>query len=401
MAANLNNSTILGGGTFTGKAVYDNLVFDTNIAEDVSEIVSMVSPYETPLLTLIGDSDVAAKNVFHEWLEDELSPNSFTVTAGTTDVAATTITPDNNMASYIQVGAVLRNPATSEYMQVVSITGAVLTITRGAFGTTADAIAANATIEIINDAAVEGADVQEDTSRARTRQGNHTMIFKKDVIVSGTTRNVNMLGGIADELDYQVQKKTRENLRDLEKAVILSRKDTGQSAGNLIGSASATRTFQGLLQYLEDHTHGASLSPAEIESSPNNTAAAINRVVKGAWEAGASDIDTIVCGTEWKEAIDQLNSTVVRPTNDESKYRRLTTVFEGTYGEQQVVLSRWMPSDTAIFIARPRIKIVPLSGRSFSFVPVAKTGDSDKGMIIGEYTLEVRNKYAMGYLKIQ
>jgi hypothetical protein len=396
------NNTIIGGGTFTGKAVYDNLVFDTNIAEDVSEIVSMVSPYETPLLTLIGDSDVAAKNVFHEWLEDELSPNSFKFTAGGTN-AVTTITPDSGMSSYIQVGAVLRNPATNEYMQVTAVTGADLTVTRGAFGTTAAVIAANATIEIINDAAVEGADVQEDTSRARTRQGNHTMIFKKDVIVSGTTRNVNMLGGIADELDYQVQKKTRENLRDLEKAVILSRKDTGQAAGNLIGSASATRTFQGLLQYLESYNHNVTLTVANATNTSTGsgaTADAINGVVKGAWEAGGSDIDTIVCGTQWKEIIDQLNNTTVRTVNDESKYRRLTTVFEGTYGEQQVVLSRWMPSDTAIFIARPRIKIVPLSGRSFSFVPVAKTGDSDKGMIIGEYTVEVRNKYAMGYLKL-
>lgn len=395
------NDTIIGGGTFTGKAVYDNLVFDTNIAEDVSEIVSMVSPYETPLLTLIGDSDVAAKNVFHEWLEDELSPNSFTVTAPYLANVTTGIVPDANMVHYIQVGAVLRNSATNEYMQVIEITGTPLSlsVTRGAFGTPAVDIAAGATIEIVNDAAVEGADVQEDTSRARTRQGNHTMIFKKDVIVSGTTRNVNMLGGIADELDYQVQKKTRENLRDLEKAVILSRKDTGQSAGNLIGSASSTRTFQGLIQYLENYTHGASLSTGQL-SNPSNTANAINAVVKGAWEAGGSDIDTIVCGTQWKEAIDQLNSTTVRVTNDESKYRRLTTVFEGTYGEQQVVLSRWMPSNAAVFIARPRIKIVPLSGRSFSFVPVAKTGDSDKGMIIGEYTLEVRNKYAMGYLEI-
>jgi hypothetical protein len=43
-------------------------------------------------------------------------------------------------------------------------------------------------------------------------------------------------------------------------------------------------------------------------------------------------------------------------------------------------------------LASPRVKVVPLRGRSFQFERVAKTGDSEKGMVLGEYTTEVKNE---------
>ena len=42
---------------FTGRATYDN---DTLIAEDVSDLVSTISPFETPLLDFIGDAATLA-----------------------------------------------------------------------------------------------------------------------------------------------------------------------------------------------------------------------------------------------------------------------------------------------------------------------------------------------------
>lgn len=47
---------------FSGLAVYSPSVFNT-LAEDVSSVVSMISPSETPLLDALGDSDTAAQNV--------------------------------------------------------------------------------------------------------------------------------------------------------------------------------------------------------------------------------------------------------------------------------------------------------------------------------------------------
>ena len=60
---------------FTGKATYTAGTTLPEIAEDVSDLIGIVSPYETPLLDALGDPLRSAKSTRHEWLEDELLPN--------------------------------------------------------------------------------------------------------------------------------------------------------------------------------------------------------------------------------------------------------------------------------------------------------------------------------------
>jgi hypothetical protein len=76
-------------------------------------------------------------------------------------------------------------------------------------------------------------------------------------------------------------------------------------------------------------------------------------------------------------------------------FRNLVSVFECTYGVAPIMLNRWMPPNRYAIISTARIKLLPLQGRSFSFVEVSKTGDSNKGMCLGEYTLEIRNEEGM------
>ena len=57
---------------FTGKATYSAGSSLPEIAEDVSDIIGIVSPFETPLLDRLGDAPRAATSTVHEWLEDPL-----------------------------------------------------------------------------------------------------------------------------------------------------------------------------------------------------------------------------------------------------------------------------------------------------------------------------------------
>jgi hypothetical protein len=61
---------------FTGKATYSAGATLPEIAEDVSDIIGIVSPFETPLLDHLGDPMRAATSTIHEWLEDTLLPNT-------------------------------------------------------------------------------------------------------------------------------------------------------------------------------------------------------------------------------------------------------------------------------------------------------------------------------------
>ena len=74
-------------------------------------------------------------------------------------------------------------------------------------------------------------------------------------------------------------------------------------------------------------------------------------------------------------------------------------MYESDFGVCRVVLSRWVPADTVLLLDSARIDVLPLSGRSFQFKKLASTGDSDKGQIIDEYTLEMRNENAHGLIR--
>ncbi|MBY0262411.1 MAG: DUF5309 domain-containing protein [Phycisphaerales bacterium] len=57
---------------FTGKATYSAGADLPELAEDVSEMIGIVSPFETPLLDHLGDARRPASSTIHEWLEDAL-----------------------------------------------------------------------------------------------------------------------------------------------------------------------------------------------------------------------------------------------------------------------------------------------------------------------------------------
>ena len=62
------------------------------IAEDVGDLVGILSPQETPLLDALGDSLFAATSTRHEWVEDTLVPNTDTINEPSLDDTALNVT---------------------------------------------------------------------------------------------------------------------------------------------------------------------------------------------------------------------------------------------------------------------------------------------------------------------
>jgi hypothetical protein len=61
---------------FTGKTTYGAGASLPELVEDVSDIIGIVSPHETPLLDHLGDAKKPATSTVHEWIEDALVPNT-------------------------------------------------------------------------------------------------------------------------------------------------------------------------------------------------------------------------------------------------------------------------------------------------------------------------------------
>lgn len=368
---------------FTGRAVYDTGVFD-GIAEDVSDIIGMISPFETPLLDVLGDSPYSANNVLHEWLEESLNPD--TIVASSTLINSTNATAigvhvsGSSIGRYMQVGAVLKNTRTGEYLQITATSTNTITVDRAFGGSSIATIAAGDSLFMIGPSALEGADVNADISRPRARQSNYCQIFKKDIIVSGTNQATVQLGNVADEYAHQKEMRIRESIRDLEKTVI-----QGKLSGNTLGSSSAYRTMRGLWDSLTTNsTSLGSLTPTHL-----------NSLIAGPWQQGAGDLDIIIASANWKGIIDSWNTNRQRVMNSDVRYQDLVTTFESTFGTLRVILGRWMPASSLMVISSERVKVMPLRGRSFQHKAVAPTGDAEKGMVIGEYTLEVKNQEGM------
>jgi hypothetical protein len=117
------------------------------------------------------------------------------------------------------------------------------------------------------------------------------------------------------------------------------------------------------------------------------------------WEQSSGHVDTIVCGGFQKRMINNFISTAQRFNDRDKSFSQLVDVYESDFGVCRVVMSRWMPPDEVLLLDSSRIDVLPLSGRSFHYKPLASTGDSEFGQIIGEYTLEMRNENAHALLK--
>ena len=62
--------------SFSGKATYSAGVTLPELVDDISDLVSIVAPGDSPLLYALGDPLAVATSTRHEWVEDELLPNT-------------------------------------------------------------------------------------------------------------------------------------------------------------------------------------------------------------------------------------------------------------------------------------------------------------------------------------
>src|SRR5438093_10006867 len=233
--------------SFSGKATYSAGATLPEIAEDVSDLVAINSPHETPLLDALGDPARPARATVHEWLEDALLPNSDTIndSAYANPLSDTQFVVAN--ASRFRVGDQIKIESLKEIMLVTAInTGTnTLTVTRGYGGSTAEALSDGATLVILGNAALEGDDASTARFTARSRKTNYTQIFASPVEVSGSELAVRQLG-VRDGLDYQKVQRTREVLRDLEHCVLNGRAPAASGEG----SATVRRTMRGIRSFL-------------------------------------------------------------------------------------------------------------------------------------------------------
>ena len=377
---------------FTGKATYSAGTTLPELAEDVSDLIGIISPYETPLLDALGDPMRDATSTHHEWLEDELLPNKDAINDSTyTDPAADTdFVVDNG--SRFRVGDQIQVEGSEELMLVTGINSDTLTVVRGYAGTNPEDLADNQVINILGNAALEGDDKPDARFTNRIRCGNYTQIFTASVEVSGTDIAASQLG-LSDELDFQKQERLRELIRDLENTVI----NGGKPTSNPEGSGSVRRSMKGIIPHLASNVFHTGDSGFPSGTGLDETK--VNYVLREIWKISNGNVDLIVVGGFQKRQINAFCADSRTYAANDTTFTNMVSVYESDFGICRIVTSRWIPQDAALFLDSSRISVLPLAGRSFHFKPLASSGDYECGELIGEYTVELKNEAAHGLVR--
>ncbi len=378
--------------SFTGKATYSAGTTLPELAEDVSDVIGLISPYETHLLDALGDPMREARSTRHEWLEDELLPNKDAVNDSTfSDPASDTdLVVDNG--SRFRVGDQIQIEGSEELMLVTNVSTNTLSVVRGYAGTTPENLADNKVINILGNAALEGADQPSVRFTNRTRCSNYTQIFSASIKISGTDMAASQLS-LADEMDFQKQERLRELIRDLENTVI----NGGQPSSSPEGSGSVRRSMKGIIQSLSSnvfHT-GDSGFPSGTDLDEEK----LNYVLRQIWENSNGNVDLIVVGGFQKRKINSFCADSRSYGANDTTFTNMVGIYESDFGVCRIITTRWMPQDSVLLLDSSRVNVLPLAGRSFHYKPLASSGDYESGELIGEYTLELKNEAAHGIIR--
>lgn len=357
---------------------------DTTLhARAISDVIQMIDPRDTPLLSRLGLDGARAKfsikqNGYKiELLEDELDPLETAANNGAT-IGAADASFEVADASVFQDGHVILVDA--EYMVVKSAnTGTnVVEVYSRSYGGTNATHAADAAIQIVGMARLEGDDADYGPLVDVSAPYNYTSIFQKAVQVSGTQQVISQYG-IEDEFIYQANKAVPHLLRLVERAAFHGVRSAG--------AAASPRSMGGLDAFITANTvnAGGGISKADVDT-----------LMEEIFMDGGHP-DLLVMNPRVANQLRALldNSSFVRISQDENKLglaaiERVIT----QYGNLELVMDRWCPANSAYILDSGKLGFYTLRG--FEMSELAKSGDSLKGEVVGEFSLLLANDKAHG-----
>jgi hypothetical protein len=365
----------------------------SQIQEDVARFVRALSPKETMFLDFLGDADVFASNIKHEFTQDFMLPNKIIASTAINSATAATGFQVNGLAEAMTVGTLLENEVSAEVMQVTSIPagGNSVLVSRNYDGTGVGSLVAGGTLYVRGMVGIEGADHNgSSVRRLGTRLANTVGLFRAEVAVSNTDLALNLYGN--DGYSSAQAKVFVNMLHDLEKEVLRGR----LNSANSLASTSTTRTMLGLRAQIT--TINSTVTTASFTANPHLY---LGDVWQQIYDQGGSSNETwaIVAGATRYRDISNLNDTKVQDSNSKEEFKRVIRRYTGPFGNAEVILARTLPDGELLLVPRERIKVVPLQGRSFNVAEMAIDGDNRKALITGEYTLEAHHTNAMARLK--
>jgi hypothetical protein len=359
-------------GTFT---TYD---LATGVKLDIEDIIYLISPFDVPLqggmgtdgLTALSTGSIFEKKA--EWLDEQLLTPKTTLAASMTTTATSLILAAGTGVSF-QTGDVLTVDQEQLYVSGWGTTADYLIVTRGFNGTTATTMVTGDTVLGIGSALPEGSDPPAARAIDRTDRFNYTQIFGPVAItVSGTEQVVQKYGLVSTEFDHQVANRIKEQFITFEQAIL-----NGIASA---GSATVGRTMGGFEYWIVTNV-----------DTTTTTLTDSTLMVQGqaCFDAGGNP-NRFLVGSKQKRVLSAINATEIRYEQGTNTRGQVVSYYDTDYGRWEIILDRWAKTNQAFLFNRDDVEISTL--RPFQFQMLAKTGDSEKGQVVGEKTIKFKKQ---------
>lgn len=250
----------------------------------------------------------------------------------------------------------------------------------------------------------EGNEFDFDAQVAPTRVGNYTQIFRDTWIYSGTQQAVDNAGN--QEKAAKAKVKAGINVRkDIEFSIVANTASvatgvrySGSLASWLVTNVSRTGSNGGF-------NSGTGLTVAETTSTQRAfSKALLDATMQSAFQAGANVTDVVVSPYVKSVFVTFMSDTNVAAFRYSADGKGKNTIvgtadiYEGPFGKVTVKPNRVMTtaatSRRAFLLDADMISWKTL--RPIQEAEVSATGDSKKGVILGEGTLKIHNEAGLG-----
>jgi hypothetical protein len=234
-----------------------------------------------------------------------------------------------------------------------------------------------------------------------TEMNNKTQILKRAVQVSRTAQSIKQVG-LSSQYRYQLAQRMKEIKKDLEFALLSNQIDDAAYKGS-------PRTMRGLPCFITKNVNlgagGAVATDSSIVVPGTNRLLdedMLRDIIRQCYEAGGN-VDRIMSAPLIRSQVSKLLRSDANRTDNIEKTKITATVevYISDYGNIKIIPNRvqaYTPySKDAVYLLDPEYWAVAyLTG--FREEKLAKTGDSEKGHIVCEVTLEARQPDASGMI---
>ncbi|MED4619394.1 DUF5309 family protein [Priestia megaterium] len=233
------------------------------------------------------------------------------------------------------------------------------------------------TLDFTDVTVAEGSEATNFVNGVRAELNNVLEIFLKSTQVSGTAQAT---GKVGDLFASEINDRLTEVKVSIEKRLINGIKDDG--------SVSGIRKMDGLLKFVHTSNTVAGATSQQI------TEAEIKSLVRKLWEQGIENGEFYaLVNADIKEKIDALYKDSYHYQHETNDFGLVVSSITTNYGKINFVLDRHMPADKIVAFDLNAVNIAFL--RQPQFEALGKTGDSIKGQVVAEATLEVSSKKAV------